>query len=68
MSFDGFGRPYSLKVKHALEMVFLTVPAARVSKALLENRPPNCCGEGADDEVSLASGECVQVGVVFKTD
>ena len=34
-----FGCPCSLKVKHTHEMVFLTVPAARVSKALLENLP-----------------------------
>ena len=34
---DGFGHPCSLKVEHTLEMVFLTVSAARVLKALLEN-------------------------------
>ena len=39
MFFDGFRRPCSLKVEHTLEMVFLTVPAARVLKALLENLP-----------------------------
>jgi hypothetical protein len=39
LSFDGFGRPCSLKVEHTLELVFLTVPAARGLKALLENLP-----------------------------
>ncbi len=38
-SFDGFGHPCSRKVKHVLKMVFLTVPAARVLKVLLENLP-----------------------------
>ncbi len=37
LSFDECGRPCSLKVEHTLEMVYLTVPAARVLKALLEN-------------------------------
>jgi hypothetical protein len=36
---DGLGYPCSRKVKHILEMVFLTVPAARFLKALLENHP-----------------------------
>ncbi len=36
---DGLGRPCSWKVEHILEMVFLTVPAARVLKASLENLP-----------------------------
>ncbi len=36
---NGLGHPCSWKVEHILEMVFLTVPAARVLKVLLENLP-----------------------------
>ncbi len=39
LSLYGLGCPCSRKVKHILEMVFLTVPAARVLKASLENLP-----------------------------
>ncbi len=36
---DGLGPPCFWKVEHILEMVFLTVPAARVLKALFEYLP-----------------------------